>query len=282
MERVSLLASPSEAAEFIVALTSADDKKALAAAALARSALSEIAAEYEGKIGELWDAANKEALSHLLLVMGNNPHKPVEAIVARKDVQSALLWPYEQAAQQSEELMNAAWDTAEKESVKMAKGEAKLLGAVWKGYETDRSLLDNLVGDLHANAKAMRSRVLEALKSDKEQGKALGQVTNDATRRAKYSISVSVWSVAAQVRDSAARMMGLNRIWVSRMDSKTCNHCKALHGWVVGPGEPFPKGHLLKTYRDTPLFGPPRHPNCRCVVVLTFKKRTLEILKAKT
>src|SRR5690606_21287891 len=102
------------------------------------------------------------------------------------------------------------------------------------------------------------SRVVAALKSDKEQDKALTQVTGDATRRAKYSMSVGIWSVAAQVRDSVARFLGLNRMWLSRMDSKTCSHCKALHGWVVGPGEPFPKGNILKTYKNAELYGPPR------------------------
>lgn len=282
MERVNLIHGRVEAANFIVSLSTVAEKKALVSAAVARNALSAISDSYVGKVGPLWEAANKEALSHLNLVMQNNPHKTVESLLKRPDVESALRWPYEQAALKAESFIRESWEVAEKDSVAKAKGEMKLLKADWKGYETDTDLLDDLVADLHANAKAMRSRYRSALTGDKDRAQALQQLTGDARRRAEYTTSVAVWSVAAQVRDSAAKLAGLNRMWLSRKDADTCTHCLDLHGVVVGPGEAFPVS-ALKTYKDRALWGPPRHPQCRCVVVFTFIKKTvLKKLKSKT
>jgi len=279
---LTLLHSRAEAAEFLVSLTTASQKKALVSAAVARKAVAEIAEKYEAQIGPLWDKANKEALQHLTLVMQNNPHKPVSEILKRPDVESALRWPYEQAAKASEDLIRKAWDVSEKDALAKAKGEMKLLGADWKGHETDTSLLDDLVGDLHANASAMRSRYRKALTGDGDKEKGLQGITRDAKTRAKYSMTVAIWSVFSQVRDSAAQKAGVNRMWLSRLDADTCTHCLNLHGVVVGPGEPFPV-EGLKTYKNKPLFGPPRHPNCRCVAVFTYAKKTvLKKLKAKT
>lgn len=262
-----------EFAEAFVALTNSDDKKAQVSAALARKALDALSKKHQKQIAAYWDAASEEALRLLILVMENNPKKTRDQILKRPDVQAVLRKPYEQAAAKSEELLHKAWADAEVLSVKHAKGEFKLLGADWKGHSLDTALLDALVGDLHKNAKAMRSRYSEALSGDlKGSTDKLRLVATDGSRRARYSAQVAVWGVAAQVRDSAAAAAGLNKMWVAVMDSQTCSHCKALNGMVVGPGEEFPVqiegAPLLKVYMGV-LYGPPRHPNCRCVIVAT-------------
>lgn len=270
--------SPSlgDASALVLALTSSDSKKAFTSAALARSGLEKISVGFQKQVEDLWEAANAEALSHLTIVMQNNPMKSKDVILARPDVKSALSWPYEQAAIASEKLLRDAWAAGEVESVKKTKGEFKLLKEDWKGHEIDEGLLDALVGDLHANAKAMRKRYRAAVKSDSPEA-SLKTLTNDSRTRASFSVSTAVWGVATQVRESAARLAGLNKMWVSRMDSATCSHCKDLHGTVVGPFDAFPKS-ALKTYLNAKLMGPPRHPRCRCIVVLTKLKKT----KSKT
>jgi hypothetical protein len=260
------------AAELLVALSKSDQKKAIVSAALARSRTQAISEKFQSQVEDYWHDANIEALEYLSIVLKNNPKTPVAKILARPDVDSALTYPFNEAADKSEAMLRQAWQDSIDDAVKTARGDFKLIGAGWEGYETDEGLLDELVGDLHANAKAMRSRYHEALNSD-DPKKALDTVHRDSTARASFSVSTAVWSVLTQVRDSAIRLAGINKLWIARMDSRTCSHCWYLHGTVVGPGEEFPKGSL-KTYRDKPLLGPPRHPRCRCVVVPTKLPKT--------
>lgn len=273
-----MLLTTTQKSEFVAGLLVAlakTDKKASVSAALARKSLIELTDKYRVQIEKVWDDANKEALAHLLLVRENNPKKPIEDILKRPDVQSALRAPYEEAAEKAEAILREAWDAAEKDSVQKTKGEFKLLKEDWKGYEVDPSLLESLVEDLHANAKAMRSRYHEAL--TKEKPTDLKVITNDVRHRAVYSLSTAIWGVSTQVRESAIDKAGLNKMWVAVLDENTCSHCAALHGTVLGPGQQFSAKAgktKLKVYRGI-LLGPPRHPNCRCMLVPT----RLKILK---
>lgn len=277
---MSLLTLPASdaitgAAHLLVALASSDEKKAFVSAALARKGLSAISEKYQKQVEDLWEAANKEALDHLNIVLQNNPHKSKETILKRSDIQSALRWPYEQAAKKSEKIFRDAWEAGEAEATKKVKGEFKLLKEDWKGHEVDEALLEALIGDLHANAKAMRTRYHEALTSDSPKAR-LGGITRDVRTRASYGASAAVWGVSSQVRDSAIAKAGLRKMWVAVLDSATCSHCKALHGMIIDPGKQFPLDAgrtLLRAYRGE-LFGPPRHPNCRCQIVPTRLKKT--------
>lgn len=263
-------------ASLLVALASSDQKKAFLSASLARKGLAAVSDKYTKQVEALWEAANKEALHHLSLVMQNNPKKSVDTILRRLDVQSALRQPYEEAAKASEDILRKAWEAGEAEALKKVKGEFKLLGEDWKGHELDEALLDSLVGDLHANAKAMRQRYREALTKDSTSSvkQRLTILTNDAKTRARYSVSTAVWGVSTQVRESAIDKAGLNKMWVAVLDSHTCTHCANLHGTILKPGEQFSKtagASKLKVYMGK-LLGPPRHPNCRCILVPTLLK----------
>lgn len=271
--------APRQKAEFaaglIVALASSDEKKAEVSAALARKSLTALTDKYRAQIEDLWDGANAEAFTHLNLVRQNNPKKPIEEILKRPDVQSALRAPYEAAAEQSEAILREAWEAAEKDAVQKTKGEFKLMKEDWKGHDVDLTLLDSLVADLYANAQAMRSRYHEALTREKPSD--LKGITNDVRTRAVYSLSTAIWGVATQVRDSAINNAGLNKMWVAVLDKHTCSHCANLHGTIIGPGKQFPVNAgatKLKVYMGK-LLGPPRHPNCRCILVPT----KLKILK---
>lgn len=261
-----------DAAHLMVALTNSDIKKALASAALARKSLEGISEKYQEKIAALWDDANEEALKHLNVVIKNNPHKPIADILKRPDVQSAIRWPYEQAAKASEPIMKEAWDEAAKDALQKAKGEVKLLGGTWGGHEIDDTLLTDLIEDLHLNAKAMKARIETGLKG-KDPETRLKQITSDVRTRGAFTASTGVWGVASMVRDSAAALAGINKMWLSRMDAATCSGCRGLHMVVVGPGQTFPNP-FKGTYKDRPLLGPPLHPRCRCVAVLTKLKKT--------
>lgn len=269
----SLLAS--EVAEQIIALTSSDAKKAVVSAQLARKALGKIEGEYADQIDKLWEDANAKALELLTLIKKNNPNKTADEIFARKDVQLVLKKPFDDAAAKSEALIREAWDKAAVDTEQKVKGEFKLGGHDWKGHELDEGVLDSIVGDLHANAGAMRDRYHDAF--DKGGMENVGGVSRDSRRRAKYSLIVAIWEAANGVRDSAFALAGLNKMWVAVLDDATCSHCRWLHGKVITPGDQFvkvPKGiKPLKVYNDV-LFGPPRHPNCRCILVATTLKKS--------
>lgn len=265
-----------EFAEAFVALAAAPINQPQLSAAVARKALDGLSQSYQQQIAQYWEDANKEALRLLVLVMQNNPKKTRDQILSRVDVQAVLREPYVLAAAKSEELLHKAWGEAETLAVKHAKADFKLLGEDWKGYELDLALRDALVADLHANAKAMRKRYREAMSDPATARDRLTMVAEDGKRRSRYSIQTAVWGVATQVRDTATFKAGLNKMWVAVMDTHTCSHCKALNGMVVGPGDVFPADAgdtVLRVYRDA-LYGPPRHPNCRCVIVPTKLKKS--------
>lgn len=262
-------------AEAFVAL--ANSKKSVTlSASTTRKALDALSQKHQKTIASYWESANQDALRLLVVVMKNNPKKTAAQILSRADVQEVLRAPYEEAAKKSEDLLKQAWSEAEALSVKHAKAEFGLIGAEWVDHATDTALLDALVKDLHSNAKAMRSRYTEAMKDTSNAKARMEGTAADSIRRARYSLQQAVWGVASQVKDTAAENAGLNKMWVAVMDGNTCSHCKALHGMVIGPGEQFPHDAgdtTLATYKGT-LFGPPRHPNCRCVLVATKQKKT--------
>lgn len=260
-----------EVAETFIALTNSDVKKVAVSAALARKSLTHINAGYDKQISEIWESANAEAQKHLLLVMKNNPHKTKEAILARPDVKSALSVPYEEAAKKTEALIREAWAAAEVDTVKKVKGEFKLLGNVpWKGHDVDETLLTDVLDDVRRNAKDMRSRYRQTLISENFNRSKLVSLGKDILLRARYSLSTAIWGNAAQVRDSALRRAGLYKQWVAVLDGRTCSECSSLNGMVIKPHRTFPvkAGRFkLKVYKGRPLLGPPRHPNCRCILI---------------
>ena len=76
-------------------------------------------------------------------------------------------------------------------------------------------------------------------------------------------------SIMEQV--AAKYNMQVLKMWVTRFGPGTCDTCAALHGMTVGLEEEFPDDETFgakppKVYVH--LNHPPRHPKCRCVVVL--------------
>jgi hypothetical protein len=262
-----------EFAELFVALTSSDTKKAEVSAALARKSTEALSNKYQKKAADLWEEANKQALALLLPVLQNNPGKSKSDILARPDVRASMRKPYEQAAVKIEALLREGWAASAKDAEKKVRGEFKLLGEEWAGYDPDPDLLESLVADVHANAKAMRPRLTTAMTSSSSPSSAIRGRAADGRNRAILSTHMAVWGSATQVRESAFAKAGLNKMWLSRLDDQTCTYCKDLHGTVVGPTDSFPVAPGLKIYQ-TKLLGPPRHPRCRCVVVGTRLKKT--------
>lgn len=90
-------------------------------------------------------------------------------------------------------------------------------------------------------------------------------------RDTRWATNAAFNQAAREVADTART----SRMWIAERDA--CLHCLALSGTIAAPGEPFnasltfyvgPEGLLkpLPVYPIGPLWGPPRHPNCRCFV----------------
>ncbi|MEC4016088.1 hypothetical protein [Streptomyces sp. H27-D2] len=102
---------------------------------------------------------------------------------------------------------------------------------------------------------------------------ALAAVFNRARRavsRIAAAVAVAVTSAAAAGSAAVARALGprMLLLWVAEPDA--CPACAAYAGHTVPVGKKFPGGLSLdprRTVFATPLYGPPRHIHCRCVVI---------------
>ena len=92
--------------------------------------------------------------------------------------------------------------------------------------------------------------------------KAVGQLERDV----RWSVNAAINQGSAQVADDA----GMARMWVAERDA--CLHCLAYAGEIAQPGQPYQAGLTFYIGPDgnpkpmdwKPVWGPPRHPNCRC------------------
>lgn len=269
-------------ATLLVGLTNNPESRALTNAALARRSTDSIAATTDKQITKIWQDANTEALNFLNLVLGNNNTKTPNQVLARPDVQQALRTPYEEAAAKSEAILRKAWSKAAADALEKGRAEAKSLGLDARDADPEFSedLLDAVISDMRQNAKAMRGRVKDALNSPSGQRTArLRGTTDDVVRRARYSAHTALWGVSGLVKEGLARLLGISRMWVAVLDSKTCQNCLNLHGTVVAYKDPFPIPHGFKVYLDV-LHGSPLHVGCRCQIVLTLAKPNVTLVKS--
>lgn len=90
-----------------------------------------------------------------------------------------------------------------------------------------------------------------------------------AVSRIANATAVAITSAAAVGAAAVARAFGPRTLllWVAEADA--CPACAAYSGRTVRPGKPFPGGLSLdpRTVFPSPIYQPPRHPHCRCVVV---------------
>lgn len=137
-----------------------------------------------------------------------------------------------------------------------------------------------------AQAQAAAEAVPEAI--DDEHHAALALLTTAAVtagglagvtavfRRARRAVTrianataFAVTSAAAVGAAAVARAFGPRPLllWVAEHDA--CPACAAYAGRTVRPGKPFPGGLSLdpRVIFPSPIYQPPRHINCRCVVI---------------
>ena len=205
-------------------------------------------ASHAAQVEQEWLRQAKRAIKHVLVVLKNNPQKPVSDIFSRPDVLQALSQPFQEAAEFTLRHLVAVWEEQ---------------GAPSSGY------LDQLIADVMRNSILASSRMQRVIYADRDSADlSMNKIGADLARRAGLGVRV------AEVRSRAERDLlaiaakGQYKRWVSRLDAATCSECSALHGMVLHVLEEFPAdagGREVRVYRD--LLGPPRHPRCRCRLV---------------
>lgn len=89
--------------------------------------------------------------------------------------------------------------------------------------------------------------------------------------RASLGAATSVQRSHTDAITQGAQALGktVKLVWHTNFTENTCGMCAALDGTTVAPGEQF-DASATRTGKLVPLFtdldGPPRHPNCACVI----------------
>lgn len=110
--------------------------------------------------------------------------------------------------------------------------------------------------------------------SGQASGAKVGVALAELRRRAVLAVVSAVQMGRAEATEAAFAQLdfpgSLHKLWVARFDlnAAPCSECARLHGVHVPLGTEFerPKGST-EPYEGS-LVGPPRHPNCRCSLVL--------------
>jgi hypothetical protein len=259
-----------------VGMTSASKRQA--------AALTKAIAPIEKAIYNVWQTAGYLTAQHVFLVKRNNLSTPVQALVeSQADVRAVLKTPFEQAHSSTVDAIDLAWQKGEALGVKSANEDLKIAGLEpVKASPISKGVLKQLQSDALRNRNEARKRFLSATSSeDPEQiREAMRGVARDQARRAQYGTNVAGTHAAAEAKEraliKAAKEQGVDiwKVWVTRFGPGTCPTCASLHGLKRKLGDPFPtKGALSKLVKPPKVYGgplnhPPRHPNCRCRIML--------------
>lgn len=259
-----------------------------------RAALSALkmqaAASSDDQLAQIFEGA-----SHLLsAVVRNNPHQTWRQIVRRPEIQQ--FW--QQARQQFHDTMQEQFSAAQGASEALVRQTvAQRLGIAPADVVFDSSYFT-------AARARMEQRMEEFLTFDRLQeafegvapplsyheggkstnvNKELGELRAAALREQvakqerelRYRTRLGVTSSIQRMYTEALRQsapVGMKFMWVAQLvDNTPCGTCLALHGTVVSSGQVFSASKSYDPHPPAvfggPLVGPPRHPNCKCMLI---------------
>jgi hypothetical protein len=238
--------------------------------------LDERVKEVQQHLGELWTKASNEGIEHLILVLTNNPLKDVGEVLRRPDVQEALSLPFERLADPLGAYLSQQFRAASADSAQRAGGEVEALGVAPKLVTIDpEDAVRKALIDLQNNAARFRRQVQSALSSPDEGIRQQG-VVYAGERAVKNAQLTGEWVIQKAVNDTRVGVLntsGVKKMWLSNLApeyvARRCEHCRELHGEIRFVQEEFTRttGRSYLPVHGGSLFGPPRHPNCRCVIV---------------
>jgi hypothetical protein len=122
--------------------------------------------------------------------------------------------------------------------------------------------LKSLLEDVRRNLRDFKS----SDQGDVERRRAVQRIQHSAGTAAQRGYTDALVASYTELQD-----MGfyVRKVWAANFDNNVpCEHCRALHGTEVDlqSNFPIPTKSDLKVYHN--LKGPPRHPRCRCYLVI--------------
>jgi hypothetical protein len=245
-------------------------------------ALLEALQPFVDRAGTAWERAGDIAALHLQRVMRNNPTMPLETLMRRPDVRAVLSTPFADATAETKAAIQGAWDAGASHGLTAANQDLQIaeLEPVEGPPAPDQPVLNRLLGDADANGAAARERFISGIQGGPDEVHASLQAAGRSqARRARAGADVAgkhSWASAkeeAMARAAAEQGIMIYKVWVTSFTSGTCPTCAALHGTRRPLGQPFPKAAHFGDQAPPRVYGaslnhPPRHPNCRCRIVL--------------
>jgi hypothetical protein len=232
-----------------------------------------------------WLGRGEEVAKHLYLVIRNSQRRGLEQLLARPDVRDITDVLFREAARRTAEEVQEAWERGTALGIEAALDELKLLGIEVdpRGLRLNTTVLDRLMRDVNENASRTTRLIRgeDIIPGKHERTRDLVTIrTRESARRAGLSVDAAAKYSQAQAKEAvyraAQRQAGdgarLYKVWVTRFGPGTCATCAKLHGTRRPIGSPFPvdarfAGPKLGTLAAT-LGHPPRHPNCRCRIII--------------
>jgi len=137
------------------------------------------------------------------------------------------------------------------------------------------SYLEDALARVHVSLQQQRSVLSGAVSRSGQHANPESDV-RDLVRTSSFRARLALQSAAQRgftdAQDMVYTVHGVeSKMWQADFDNHVpCPTCQALHGTIVSTGGLFPGD---RTYADRApavfgdLAGPPRHPNCRCILV---------------
>lgn len=253
----------------IVALAASKEQLALTQAQRDGKRIHNLAKRHGSAVASVWDAQLQEALDYVLLVMRNNKGRG-KVVAQRPDVVYAVASAAISSAEQSRGRLNVAWNTGSLLGNAVARRQAKLWGlAKPKPFSPDTALLQSLQTDVEVMAGDVREAMIQAILDEDEEAlqKAVSKVVLRSRMSGEAAAKFGAQGALSGALESAG---GLYKKWMTT-SALPCSHCLTLaaHPAILW-SEEFPHAFdglpELKVYGGK-LMGPPRHPNCACVLV---------------
>lgn len=259
----------------------------------------ELEAKYTKNVDKIYQDTLVNFLRYLGARVRKNPASTIEELLKRPDVVYNFQSFWDSAQEKVRKEVEDAYNAGALLGGEYAQEEANLLGLKVPPVETlNKSMLSALLKDVdrqmddleirfHEIASAafserdliradkLRTRDDRAKFADKVGARLARHVTTATvgiSSRAKKSTTTAVQrgmtdahinSYAKSKQEGKIKWM---KMWVATYVNNTpCAECTKLHGTAVAIDSEFPKG-TTPIYKD--LQGPPRHVNCKCILVL--------------
>lgn len=258
-------------ARLAISLSKAELQQLIAGTDVLRGQAAEMLSKPSQQAVAAWQAAGR-AVQIAVVRAAQKPGATPSKILRTAEVTKALA-EFDKAATKAKAAAGRAWDAGRVLGAESAVQQLGVLGVKPKAAPAARAVAPSILGDIDRNARDMRSRLLRVMKEQPRPtwASAIARETGTSARNVRMSVEASGMRGVRTSQVESLKAAGVRRkLWVTRFGPGTCPTCASLHGHIAPINGGFRyattfRGKAPKPYLD--LAGPPRHPNCRCVIV---------------